>query len=147
MTTTNESPGLSLKGEKQQHSTNQYLRESGMRIGCIYTSPVRRAVETAEIVGKSFLCPVVVEEALGNTFREERLIAIIQDSPFDTMCLIGHAPTLPDFAQSLAGKTPVPDIGRSSALIMEVEKEGSSLQCHPLLYITPDGIAQIFDRA
>lgn len=138
-----ESPSLSLKGKKQQQSTNQYLRESGVKIGCIYTSPVRRAVETAEMVGKSFLCPVVPEEALGSNFQEEHLLEIIKDSPYDAICFVGHAPTLPDFAQSLAGGIPVPEIGRSSALVFEVEKGEGKLEFRPLFYITPEGIEQI----
>ena len=138
------SPGLSLKGKKQQQSTNQYLLENGVRLGCVYCSPVRRAVETAQMVGECFSCPVVTEEALGEGFREERLVDIVLDSPHDAICFIGHAPTLPSFAQMLVGDKEIPDIGRSSALILEVDKSDGKLECLPLQYITPDGVAQEF---
>ena len=140
-----ESPGLSLKGKKQQQSTNQHLLDSGVRLGCVYSSPVRRAVETAQIVGECFSCPVVIEGSLGNDFREERLMEILQDSPHDAICFIGHAPTLPDFAQLLVGETQIPDIGRSSALILEVEKNEGRLQCRPLQYVTPEDVVQTFE--
>jgi phosphohistidine phosphatase SixA len=140
-----ESPGLSLKGKKQQQSTNQHLLDSGVRLGCVYSSPVRRAVETAQIVGECFSCPVVIEKALGSDFLEERLVELLQDSPQDAICFIGHAPTLPDFAQFLVGEIPIPDIGRSSALILEVEKNDGRLQCRPIQYITPEGVAQTFE--
>jgi phosphohistidine phosphatase SixA len=141
---TKGSLGLSLKGKKQQQSTNQYLQECGIRLGCVYSSPLFRAVETAKMVGACFSCPVVIEEALGNNFKEERLMEILQESPHDSICFIGHAPTLPNFAQSLAGETLVPDIGRSSAIIFDVEKNEGRLQCHPLQYVTPDGVTQTF---
>ncbi len=143
---TKESPGLSLKGKKQQQSTNQYLMEAGVRLGCVYSSPLRRAVETARMVGLCFSCPVVIEAGLGNDFREERLLSIIQDSPHDTICFIGHAPSLSEFAKQLVGEMDIPDIGRSSALILDVDTGGGRVTCRPLHYITPDGVAQRFDQ-
>jgi phosphohistidine phosphatase len=139
------SPGLSLKGKKQQKSTNQFLLETGIRLGCIYCSPVRRAVETAQIVKECFSCPIILEDALGPSFREERLLQLIQDSPHDTVCFIGHAPTLPDFARSLVGEVQIPDIGRSSALVLDVDKADDHLKCRPLQYVTPEGVAQTFE--
>ena len=141
--TTDESPGLSLKGKKQQQSTNQFLQENGLRPACIYTSPVRRAVETANMVSKWFSCPVVVEEALGNNFQEETLIQILKDESREAICFVGHAPTLPDFSQRLVGSSALPDIGRSSALVLDVQKEGEELHCSALLYVTPDGVTTL----
>jgi phosphohistidine phosphatase SixA len=142
---TEESPTLSLKGKKQQQSTNQYLLEAGVRLGCIYCSPVLRAKETAKMVGECFSCPVIIEEALGSNFSEERLLEILQDSPHEAICFVGHAPTLPEFARLLVGQTPVPEIGRSSALIIDVEKKDGNLECRPVQYITPDGVMETFD--
>jgi phosphohistidine phosphatase SixA len=142
--TTDPAPGLSIKGKKQQQSTNQYLQESGLRPSCIYTSPVRRAVETAKMGAAWFSCPVVVEEALGNAFDEDRLIQLLLDEPHDIVCFVGHAPTLPDFAQKLSGETPVPDIGRSCALVLDLETTGGQVHGRPVLYITPEGIDRSF---
>lgn len=138
--TTDPAPGLSIKGKKQQQCTNQYLQESGLRPSCIYTSPVRRAVETAKMGGAWFSCPVVLEDALGNAFDEDRLIQLLLDEPHEIVCFVGHAPTLPDFAQKLAGDTPVPDIGRSCALILDLQTTDGHVHGRPVLYITPDGI-------
>ena len=140
-----ESPKVTLKGKKQQHSTNQYLLENGLRPSCVYTSPLKRAVETAEIVGECFSCPVVVENALVNNFREEVLLRIIQNESHESICFIGHAPTLPDFARFLVGEIPVPDIGRSSALVLDVERAEEKIHCHPILYVTPDGVMERFE--
>jgi phosphohistidine phosphatase SixA len=142
--TTDPAPGLSIKGKKQQQCTNQYLQESGLRPSCIYTSPVRRAVETAKMGGAWFSCPVVLEEALGNSFDEDRLIQILLDEPHEIVCFIGHAPTLPDFAQKLVGDTPVPDIGRSCALILDLQMTDGQVHGQPFLYITPEGIDSSF---
>ena len=135
-----ESPGISLKGQKQQQSTNQYLQENGYKPACVYTSPLRRAVETAQMVGKCFSCPVVVEEALGNDFQEESLMRLLEDENREIICFVGHAPTLPDFAQLLVGDAQIPDIGRSSALVLDVIRESGSIQCRPLMYLTPEGV-------
>ena len=142
--TTDPAPGLSIKGKKQQQCTNQYLQESGLRPSCIYTSPVRRAVETAKMGGAWFSCPVVLEDALGNAFDEDRLIQILLDEPHEIVCFVGHAPTLPDFAQKLAGETPVPDIGRSCALILDLQKTDGQVHGQPVLYITPEGVDSSF---
>ena len=142
--TTDPTPGLSLKGKKQQQSTNQYLQECALRPSCIYTSPVRRAVETAKMGATWFSCPVVVEEALGNAFDEFRLVELLLDEPHEIICFVGHAPTLPDFAQKLVGDTPVPDIDRSCALVLELEKADGKIQGKPVLYITPEGIDRSF---
>jgi phosphohistidine phosphatase SixA len=142
-----ESPGISLNGKKRQSSTNQYLQEHGWSPACVYTSPVRRAVETAHMVGKCFSCPVVVEEALGNDFREEVLLKIIQEETREIICFVGHAPTLSDFARLLVGETPIPDIGRSSALILDVSREAEQIRCQPLMYITSEGVDQRFETA
>lgn len=142
--TTDPAPGLSLKGKKQQQCTNQYLQESGFRPSCIYTSPVRRAVETAKMGGAWFSCPVILEDALGNAFDEDKLIQLLLDEPHDTVCFVGHAPTLPDFAQKLAGNTPVPDIGRSCALVLDLQTIDGQVHGQPVLYITPEGIDSSF---
>lgn len=140
------SPGISLKGKKQQQSTDQYLLETGLRVGCVYTSPLQRAVETAQMVRACFSCPVVIEDALGNNFREERLMGILHDSPYETICFVGHAPSLPEFARMLVDAIEIPDIGRSSALVLDVQKIDGRLDCRPLLYITPDGVVNRFDQ-
>ena len=143
--TTDPTPGLSLKGKKQQQCTNQYLQENGLRPSCIYTSPVRRAVETAKMGGAWFSCPVVVEEALGNAFDEERLIKLLLEEPHDIVCFVGHAPTLPDFAQKLAGGA-VPEIGRSCALVLDLEMADGQIHGRPALYITPEAVSKLPGR-
>ena len=142
--TTEGVPGLSIKGKKQQQCTNQYLQENGLRPSCIYTSPVRRAVETAKMGGAWFSCPVVVEEALGNAFDEEQLIRLLLEEPHEMVCFVGHAPTLPDFARKLAGETPVPDIGRSCALVLDLETTDGQIHGKPIMYVTPEGVDRSF---
>ena len=142
--TIDPAPGLSVKGKKQQQCTNQFLQENGFRPSCIYTSPVRRAVETAKISGAWFSCPVVVEAALGNAFNDERLAQLLLDEQHDIICFVGHAPTLPDFAQKLAGATSVPDIGRSCALVFDIGVTDGQVHGKPLLYVTPDGVDASF---
>ena len=142
--TTDSAPGLSIKGKKQQQYTNQYLQENGLRPSCIYTSPVRRAVETAKMGGAWFSCPVVVEEALGHGFDEERLIQLLIEEPHEMICFVGHAPTLPDFARKLAGEVPVPDIGRSCALVLDLDMTDGHIHGRPVMYVTPEGVERSF---
>lgn len=134
------SPGLSSKGRKQQRATNQYLQEQGFCPGCIYTSPARRATETAQMGGEWFSCPVVIEPALGSDFRQERLIELLKEEPREMICFVGHAPTLVDFAQQLVGSAQIPDIGRSCALVLDIDREEGELHARPIAYITHEGI-------
>src|SRR5690242_10734923 len=56
--------GLTLAGIRQAHETAAYFRNQG--IDAVYTSPLKRARETAEIIGEALGLPVLERE----DFRE-----------------------------------------------------------------------------
>ena len=63
---------LTPKGVLQAQQTGEYFKDKS--IGAIYTSPLKRAVETAEIIGRAIgITPVVVEH-----FREVNVGALEQ---------------------------------------------------------------------
>ena len=64
-------PELNLAGVAQAHLLTETLRPLGMRI--IYSSPLQRALQTAEIIGRELHIPVIVNNDLieGNFGIEE----------------------------------------------------------------------------
>lgn len=55
-------PELNLAGVAQAHLLTETLRPLGMRI--IYSSPLQRALQTAEIIGRELHIPVIVNNDL-----------------------------------------------------------------------------------
>lgn len=61
-------PGIHLneEGRQQAQKTAQYLAQ--LPIKAIYCSPIQRAVDTAEIIGKKLALPVVQQEFLSEIY-------------------------------------------------------------------------------
>ena len=84
---------LSEEGISILTKTIAHMRENEMVPDYIYTSPLPRAQQSADMVGHAFNCPVVVEEALGDDFSPEQLDKHISEAKVQSLCMVGHAPT------------------------------------------------------
>lgn len=105
---------LTLLGQQQAAQTGKYLQSSQPRYGGFYTSPLRRAHETAGIIGAALNVTPVVK----NGIREVEGIEIPGLALFELASLIDP---VEDYLDAHAGKpTRVPLQGRVSKALLEI---------------------------
>lgn len=117
---------LSNEGKATQRLSAQKLKELGVSPKHILTSPLLRAIETAEIIAEELGgCPIVKESALGEDFNADELLKKIPGpSSEETLIFVGHAPTLAAFIHQLVGKAVLQGgLSKSAAVIVDFEEE------------------------
>ena len=89
---------LTAKGKKQLEQVSKYLIRSDYKIDRIATSPLRRAVETAEIVAEHLgIEPEKWVELSPNSDLRNLESKIWANSMHSTILLVGHEPMLSSF--------------------------------------------------
>ena len=123
---------LTEEGRRELKKIGEALRAAKVAPGLILTSPLPRAAETAEIVGKELGAPVRKETALEPGFagRQCRDLLAAQE-PGDVM-LVGHEP---DFSGIIAlltgGDVKLPKAGAAAIELERPEGEGRLLWLLP----------------
>jgi len=118
---------LSEQGKKTQAQLASRLKKSGFQPNIILTSPLLRAVQSAEILAEVFQTSFEEEDALGNLFNPKQLVQRIPaPEQNQTIFLVGHAPTLAQFVNDLTQGTPLPQGLPTSgaAVVIFTEKVG-----------------------
>ncbi|MGM0439877.1 MAG: SixA phosphatase family protein [Chlamydiota bacterium] len=112
---------LSEEGRDVQRKMMAMLQRMGYAPTSVYTSPLLRAQQTAEVVEEIFGVEAQDEEALSNDFDASLLLQKLPPPDDDaTIFFVGHAPNLGDFANSLAGKEFLTEgLSKSSFAIIE----------------------------
>jgi phosphohistidine phosphatase len=128
---------LTTQGRSDVEKTIFHLDTQGFSPDSIYTSPLKRAVETAEMISSHFGAPITVEEGLGDYFDSNVLIEILCKAKEETLCFVGHSPTLPDFARSLCPD--VASIPRGCALILEITRTDGEIGGQIVGLVTSEG--------
>jgi len=118
-----QDPPLSQEGRKVQQQMAQELVRRGYAPKRILSSPKLRAQQTAEILSHHLGGATQVEPALGSSFDEAQLLQRIL--PGETTLLVGHDPTLAQFANLLLGERVFTGLVRSCAIVVAFE-EGAS---------------------
>ncbi len=99
-----ESRRLTADGRRKTRAAARGLKELGLGLDFIFTSPLVRAVETAEILAEVLgLSKPCVSEPLRPGTPPARLLAILGDSRRNSPILVGHEPTLSAAVSHLAG--------------------------------------------
>ncbi len=114
---------LSKEGRLAQLKLAERLKAEGIIPKIIFTSPLIRAVQSAEILGEFLHVPVQEEPALGEYFDEAVILDHLPSPEHEeTIALVGHMPTLAMLVEKLAGSRVLPDgIAKSGAVILEFE--------------------------
>ena len=112
---------LSEEGKIVHQKVMEELKNQGVQPSEVWCSPLLRALQTADIIEDVFGVGYEVELALGPAFNEHELMGRLQGSPSSgTIFLVGHAPTLADFCNEMAGdEVLVNGIAKSGAAIVE----------------------------
>ncbi len=128
---------LTPEGRSDVEKTIFHLDTQGFSPDSIYTSPLKRALETAGMISAHFGAPLTVEEGLGDSFDPNVLIEILGKAKEETLCFVGHAPTLLDFARSLCSD--VAPIPRGCTLILDITRTDGEIEGEIVGLVTPEG--------
>lgn len=114
---------LTPKGRKAMQKAGSRLQRKRVRPDLIITSPLTRAVQTAELLltalgGRS---KVVADSGLAPDATLEQLIAMITSHrKLDSIMLVGHEPLLGQAAALLLGREEVAGLAKGSCLCLEL---------------------------
>ncbi|HTV06786.1 MAG TPA: histidine phosphatase family protein [Acidobacteriaceae bacterium] len=97
---------LDKEGKQQCLLVGSYLNALNVQFDLIISSPLKRALQTASLVGTEtgYDARILVSEALspgGNLAAFEKLIAGLND--YENVLIVGHNPNLPVFLGSVFG--------------------------------------------
>jgi phosphohistidine phosphatase len=101
-----ESRPLSVQGEKQAHALATGLQRKGVALQLILTSPLTRALQTAETIVKSWTGPapeILVCDELAPRKKPRKLARILRELNREPAALIGHEPDLSAWAGWVIG--------------------------------------------
>lgn len=114
---------LSEKGRLMQRKMAESLKNGGIQPALILTSPLLRAIQSAEILSVVLQVPFVEEPALGVDFDEEVILNRLKQS--DTLLLVGHMPTLVFLVEKLVGARVLPQgIAKSGVVMLTLDEIG-----------------------
>jgi phosphohistidine phosphatase len=96
---------LTLQGKKEMHRVAEGLTTLVSKIDLLATSPLVRAVQTAEIVASQYDCEPATVEALAPGEDLDEVVKWLRGQRGETVAVVGHEPDLSTLAcYLLAGK-------------------------------------------
>jgi phosphohistidine phosphatase len=95
---------LTNRGIMRTHHAAKYLRAVDVDITRLYSSPLVRARQTADILGQAFSVAVQVRDELNFGFDAARVDLLIRDlGRSDHVMFVGHEPDFSSVVQELTG--------------------------------------------
>lgn len=124
---------LTDAGRRVASRVGTALANVGLEYTCIYTSPLVRAVQTAEILSAahpSFGGPVEVYPALSadHGTTAQALAPLDHGGPDDLIVLVSHMPKVRVLAGHLCGLSYFPPFSAAAACLVRITREGGSFQ-------------------
>jgi phosphohistidine phosphatase len=103
--TSDEERRLTEKGKQQAQTLSSGLRQRGVRLGAVVTSPLVRARQTAEGLLQQWPDAPELHECdeLAPGGRKRKLARFLADLGVDAAAVVGHRPDLDEFAAWLIG--------------------------------------------
>jgi phosphohistidine phosphatase len=121
--TADEARALTDKGRKRMKAAAAGLRRLVPELTCVASSPLARAVQTAEIVAKACGGPPVIEtHALAPDMSRESLLEWAASQPGEApVAVVGHEPDLAQWVGWLLTGSPRPvvQLKKGSACLVE----------------------------
>jgi phosphohistidine phosphatase len=101
---------LSEKGKKKMARIAKHLKDMGVEVDLILTSPYVRAYDTARIVLKAFDLKkkqlVLSDHLMPSGYAKDLIAEINEKYPLDNLMLVGHEPYLSDLIAMLVSGDP-----------------------------------------
>ena len=98
----NERP-LTERGRKEMKRVAKFLERLKFIPDSILTSPLPRASQTAEIVGRRLGIELQTEPALAHGFNVERLRRLLAERDAESVMIVGHEPEFSEVIGKLTG--------------------------------------------
>ncbi|MFI5207400.1 MAG: SixA phosphatase family protein [Gemmatimonadales bacterium] len=95
---------ISPEGRKKQTTIARAMKRMGIEFDYLVTSPLDRAVQTAEVLAEvfGFKEAPTVSEALGHTCTPRNVLKLLAKfPPHETVALVGHEPAFSQVAAAL----------------------------------------------
>ena len=132
----NERP-LTERGRKEMKRVAKFLERLKLVPDVILTSPLPRASQTAEIVGKRLGIELEIESALAHGFNIERLRRLLAKRDAECIMIVGHEPEFSEIIGELTGgKT---KISKAGVALLEINRSCTS---GTLLWLFPPKLAK-----
>jgi phosphohistidine phosphatase len=132
----NERP-LTERGRKEMKRVAKFLERLKLVPDVILTSPLPRASQTAEIVGKRLGIELEIESALAHGFNIERLRRLLAKRDAECIMIVGHEPEFSEVIGELTdGKT---KISKAGVARLEINRSCTS---GTLLWLFPPKFAK-----
>lgn len=111
---------LSKSGRKQIRKQGKNLKNHKVRPGLILTSPLARAVQSAELLAAELgVMQIVVHPSLLPDAEPEAVVEMLTEiGPVKALMLVGHDPHLSSVAAQLSGYEYVDKISKGSCLAL-----------------------------
>jgi phosphohistidine phosphatase len=129
---------LTAQGRKTVTGVGKTLSELGLEFGRVYTSPLVRAVQTAEILAATqsrFWGPLEVHLPLSTErgTTAQALAPLDRAEPDELIVLVGHEPKISNLARYLTQNAQVPPFHTSSSCLLQIDAGRGRLQwlLHP----------------
>ncbi|MCA9531705.1 MAG: phosphohistidine phosphatase SixA [Myxococcales bacterium] len=118
---------LTERGRRETRAVGTALRELGLRLEAVYTSPLVRAVQTGELLSAPFSQPdrpIRVCAGLGPEGTTAQALAPLEAharhaSARQAVALVSHEPRVRILVGHLAGRATVPPFAPSTACLVE----------------------------
>jgi phosphohistidine phosphatase len=94
---------LTDRGKKEMRKVAAFLKQLGLRLDQIITSPLPRAEQTARIAAEALGLKVHEEDLLLSGFSTRELKRLIKKYPGESVMLVGHEPDFTDVISALTG--------------------------------------------
>lgn len=129
---------LTKKGRKEMEKVAEFLRELDPKISLMLSSPLPRALQTAEIAADYLRVQLKKEPALGKGFDLEKLRALVKREKGNDLMLVGHEPNFSEAIRELTGG----NIKLSKGGVAAVDLE-DDLTNGRLIWLIPPKIAKV----
>jgi len=124
--TTDEERPLTKNGNQQSEAAAKALTTQGVSLCRVYTSPLVRARQTAEILVKTWAKPELIMETcdhLAPGGKPRKLSKYVQKLGGERIGLVGHMPDLGDYAAWLLGnKRAQIDLAKAGVLLITCDE-------------------------
>ena len=119
----NERP-LTERGRKEMKRVARFLERLKLVPDVILTSPLPRASQTAEIVGKRLGIELQIEPALAHGFNIERLRRLLAKRDAECIMIVGHEPEFSEVIGELTGGNT--KISKAGVALLEINRSCTS---------------------
>jgi phosphohistidine phosphatase len=128
------------EGKKETHEVAGFLAKLGIKPQKIITSPLPRALQTAEIAAERLKVLIKISEYLANGFGVRELKKLLEKEKIDNVMLVGHEPDFSSLIEKLTGAAV--KLKKSGVARIRLDRDKMSGQ---LLWLFPPAICKMSD--